>query len=222
MPNQRISFSKLDTARFISHLDLMRTFQRSFLRAGIPIRHTEGFNPHPFVSILLPLSVGFSSQCEILEFGLPDDISKKEVPARLNAVLPAGITVRRCYDALRPAKALAFVNYIVTFEYATGLPDGAKAALCSLLESESLVVTKESKKAKSGFTQVDLIPLIKSFTTEENHDSLTLCAVLRAQNPGLNPELITKAFVSRCPEFTPDLASYHRRAVLDESLCNFE
>ena len=70
MPKHRLAFSKADTAKFISHLDLMRTFQRSFLRAGIAIKHTEGFNPHAFVSIPLPLSVGYSSQCEILEFGL--------------------------------------------------------------------------------------------------------------------------------------------------------
>ena len=70
MPKHRLAFSKADTAKFISHLDLMRTFQRSFLRAGIAIKHTEGFNPHPFVSIALPLSVGYSSQCEILEFGV--------------------------------------------------------------------------------------------------------------------------------------------------------
>lgn len=67
MPKHRLAFSKADTAKFISHLDLMRTFQRSFLRAGIAIKHTEGFNPHAFVSIPLPLSVGFSSGCEVLE-----------------------------------------------------------------------------------------------------------------------------------------------------------
>ncbi len=67
MPKHTLAFSKADTAKFISHLDLMRTFQRSFLRAGIAIKHTEGFNPHAFVSIPLPLSVGFSSGCEVLE-----------------------------------------------------------------------------------------------------------------------------------------------------------
>ena len=61
----RLAFSKADTAKFISHLDLMRTFQRSFLRAGIHIKHTEGFNPHAFVSIPLPLSVGYSSSCDM-------------------------------------------------------------------------------------------------------------------------------------------------------------
>ena len=67
MSEARIQFIKTDRARYISHLDLMRTFQRAFLRAGIPIKHTEGFNPHAFVSIPLPLSVGYSSACEVLE-----------------------------------------------------------------------------------------------------------------------------------------------------------
>ena len=66
----RLLFSKTGRAKYISHLDLMRTFQRAFARAKIAIKHTEGFHPHPFVSIALPLSVGYSSQCEILEFGL--------------------------------------------------------------------------------------------------------------------------------------------------------
>ena len=66
MPKDRLLFVKEGRARYISHLDLMRTFQRAFLRADIPIKHTEGFNPHPFISIALPLSLGFSSQCEIL------------------------------------------------------------------------------------------------------------------------------------------------------------
>ena len=49
----RLLFSKTGRAKYISHLDLMRTFQRAFARAGIQIKHTEGFNPHPFVSIAL-------------------------------------------------------------------------------------------------------------------------------------------------------------------------
>ena len=63
MSDQRIQFIKTGRARYISHLDLMRTFQRAFLRAGLHVKHTEGFNPHAYVSIALPLSVGFSSHC---------------------------------------------------------------------------------------------------------------------------------------------------------------
>mgnify|MGYP002574509980 CR=1 FL=1 len=67
MSKLRLLFVKEAQASYISHLDLMRTFQRAFFRAGLDIRHTEGFNPHAFVSIPLPLPVGFSSACEVLE-----------------------------------------------------------------------------------------------------------------------------------------------------------
>lgn len=221
MPDQRILFSKSDNARYISHLDLMRTFQRAFQRAGIPIRHTEGFNPHAFVSIALPLSVGFSSRCEILEFGLLDGVSKREVPKRLNKALPAGITVHKCYDAERKVKELRYVNYIVTMEYESGLPSGAETAVQNLLGQDSLVVKKKSKKSKTGETEVDVIPLIQRSTVEARRDMLALDLILCAQNPGLNPELICAAIREHYPEYTPDFITFHRKAVLDEDLKPF-
>ena len=214
MPKHRLAFSKADTAKFISHLDLMRTFQRSFLRADIAVKHTEGFNPHAFVSIPLPLSVGFSSACEVLECQVLN-VPLEEVPARINAALPAGITVTRCYEAVRPVKELCYVNYIVTLEYETGAPFGAERDIQALLERDSLVMTKRSKKAKSGFTEVDLIPLIARASVEERRDTIALDLVLKAQNPGLNPELVVAAVREHCPDASPDFVSIHRRAVLD-------
>ena len=214
MPKHRLAFSKADTAKFISHLDLMRTFQRSFLRADIAVKHTEGFNPHAFVSIPLPLSVGFSSSCEVLECQVLN-VPLEEVPARMNAALPAGITVTRCYEAVRPVKELCYVNYIVTLEYETGAPFGAERDIQALLERDSLVMTKRSKKAKSGFTEVDLIPLIARASVEERRDTIALDLVLKAQNPGLNPELVVAAVREHCPDASPDFVSIHRRAVLD-------
>ena len=222
MPDQRISFSKTGRARYISHLDLMRTFQRAFLRAGLTIRHTEGYHPHAFVSLPLPLSVGFSSVCETLEFELLGGGALEEVPERMNAVLPAGITVQRCYEAVRPVKELCYVNYIVTLEYEAGTPVGAENAIRALLSRDALVVTKKSKKAKSGETQVDLIPLIHRVDYEGRRDALTLNAVLRAQNPGLNPALILEAIGRECPQAAPDYVSYHRKRVLDQEFQPYE
>ena len=220
--DQRLQFSKTGRARYISHLDLMRTFQRAFLRADLHVRHTEGFNPHAYVSIPLPLSVGFSSECEIMEFGLPEGVEQREVPWRLTRVLPEGITVTRCYDAVRPFKALAYVNYIITLEYDAGAPVGAENAIRALLGRESLVVTKKSKKAKSGETQVDLIPLIKRVDLEGRRDAIVLDTLLQAQNPGLNPSLIVAAIEKECPEAAPDYVSYHRKQVLDKDLKPYE
>ena len=218
----RLLFSKAGTARYISHLDLMRTFQRAFARAGISIKHTEGFHPHPFVSIPLPLSVGFSSQCEVLEFGLTGGAEREEVPARLNAAMPSGITVHRCYEAEKPVKQLTYVNYIVTMEYDPGAPFGAERAIRDLLARESLVMDKRSKKAKSGVVQVDLIPLIAKATVEERRDTIALDLVLRAQNPGLNPTLLVDTLRQLCPQADPDFITYHRRSVLDQNFMPWE
>lgn len=213
----RLLFSKTGRAKYISHLDLMRTFQRAFSRANIPIKHTEGFHPHPFVSIALPLSVGYSSQCEILEFGLVGDTVREEVPARLTAVMPEGIVVHQCYVGEQKLKDLSFVNYIMNFEYPEGRPQEAEPAMQELLRRESLVVKKKSNKAKLGFTEVDLIPLIQSWNLECQSDTMTLDAVLSAQNPGLNPELLRGAFCQAYPDFAPDFVTFHRREVLTAS-----
>ena len=211
----RLLFTKTGRARYISHLDLMRTFQRAFFRAGIPLKHTEGFNPHPFISIALPLSVGYSSQCEILEFVLLDGVPREAVPRRLTAAMPEGILVHSCYPAERKLKELTYVNYIINMEYEEGRPQETETALKNLLSWDSLVVRKKSKKAKAGFTEVDLIPLIHSWNIQCQRDAMTLSADLRAQNPGLNPELIRASFCEAYPELAPDFVTFHRREVLD-------
>ena len=211
----RLLFSKIERAKYISHLDLMRTFQRAFARAKIPIKHTEGFHRHPFVSIALPLSVGYSSECEILEFSLLDGVSPEEVPARLTAAMPEGILVHECYPAQRKLKELAYINYIMNFEYPEGRPQECEPAIAQLLGQESLVVQKKSNKSKKGYTEVDLIPLIREWSVECQSDTMTLNMVVSAQNPGLNPELIRGAFCEAYPQFAPNFVTFHRREILD-------
>lgn len=212
----RLLFSKIGRSKYISHLDLMRTFQRAFQRADLAIKHTEGFNPHPFISILLPLSTGFSSQCEILEFQLLESIAMSDVPARLNAVLPEGITVDACYEEGRKVKEMTFVDYRLTMEYENGIPADAVAAWNEMLNRESLEVIKKSKKAKSGETTVDIAKLVKSFCVTLEDDSVVLGARISAQNPGLNPQLLLTAFCREYPDLAPDFIGYHRLAVLDK------
>ena len=73
MAKLRLIFSKEGRAVYISHLDLMRTFQRVFMREGLILKHSQGFHPHPIISFALPLSVGQSSRCEILDFEVMSD-----------------------------------------------------------------------------------------------------------------------------------------------------
>lgn len=217
MSDQRILFTKSGTAKYISHLDLMHTMERAFLRAGITIRHTAGFHPHPYVSIPLPLPLGFSSQCELLEFGLVEGSTVEELPQKMNQALPAGIQVLQCYDGGLPFKRLAYVRYDITLEFETPLADQAAQAFRDLLSRESFVVQKRSKKAKSGFTEVDIIPLVEAVEEIRPEGTfLYLTLLLKAQNPGLNPDVLLQGFWGEHPELPMIYTACHRREILDE------
>ena len=98
----RLLFKKTGNAVWMSHLDLMRVFQRAFKRAGLPLTHTQGFNPRPSVSIALPLSVGVESECELLDFDLDgEQVPCDEILTRLNRALVEGVQVLQVYEAGR-------------------------------------------------------------------------------------------------------------------------
>ena len=97
MDKLRLRFEKTGRAVYISHLDLMAVMQRAFARADLPLKFSEGFNPHPQISILLPLSVGIASICELMDFRLLEERDLKTLPERLTAVLPDGIRALEAY-----------------------------------------------------------------------------------------------------------------------------
>ena len=103
----RMRFDKTGRAVYISHLDLMHTLQRVFLRAGYRLKYSEGFNPHPVVSIAVPLSVGCASVCEIMDFSLLDEeVDFPKLREDLNRSMPEGITVTEIYVPERKASAI--------------------------------------------------------------------------------------------------------------------
>ena len=217
MADQRILFSKGGTAKYISHLDLMHTMERAFLRAGITIRHTEGFHPHPYVYNPQPQPLGFSSDCEIMEFGLVSGCSREELPERMNRTLPQGIEVKTCYEGGAAFKKLAFVRYAITLEFSAPVAEQAAADFRALTSRESFVVKKRSKKAKSGFTEVDVIPLIEAVeAVESKGDTLHLTLLLKAQNPGLNPDVLLRGFGEEFPALPLCYSACHRVELLDE------
>ena len=219
MHKHRLLFAKTGRACYISHLDLMRTFPRAFLRAGLDVKQTEGFNQHSFVSIALPLSLGYESCCEILEFELLSPVPLDEVPGRMNAVLPEGLEVLKCYESEVPVTQIGWLDWQCRLSFDSGVPEGAKEQFLALYQTDSLVIQKPSKKSKKGYTELDLIPLIHSMELTEWEGGLMLHAVLAAQNPGLNPDIVVSTAKERCPLFQPDFAEYRRCEVLNG---NFE
>jgi len=210
----RLLFEKRGNAVWISHLDLMRLFQRAFKRAGLPLKHTQGFNPRPSVSIALPLSVGVESGCELLDFELEGEYPGSEaVRDRLNRALVSGVRVLDVYEAGRKIKELALLRCRVKLEYDSGVPEGLTDRIRRVFASESLLV---EKKSKNGPVQQDLIPMIKRMDVF-SRDGNTVCleAVVCCQNPSLNPMQLAAAVETHMPDAKPDHALCARLELYD-------
>ena len=196
----RLLFEKTGNAVWISHLDLMRLFQRAFKRAGLQLKHTQGFNPRPSVSIALPLSVGVESNCELLEFDLDgQEIDAQEIKERLNRALIAGITVHDVYDKGRKYGELSLLSCQLQLQYDSKVPEGTVVELTNLFARSSVVLPK---KTKSGIQDQDIIPMIRRIEFEQRgEDIVTVDALICCQNPTLNPAQIPLAITTFLPEF---------------------
>ena len=211
----RILFEKKGNAVWISHLDLMRLFQRAFKRAGLPLTHTQGFNPRPSVSIALPLSVGVESCCELLDFDLDGDkVANRIVRGKLNDYLLPGIRVIKVYDNGQKIKNLALLDTIVTMEYDAGVPADAVSRLTAFFAREEILVEKKTKT--NGIQDQNIIPMIKSLeVVQADEHTIQLKARVCCQNPTLNPMQLHGAVVRHLPELAPSFAKCERLELYD-------
>lgn len=212
----RLLFEKTGSAVWMSHLDLMRLFQRAFKRAGLPLTHTQGFNPRPSVSIALPMSVGVSSACELLDFDLEGEIpSCKIIQQALNSVLVAGVRVLDVYSQGRKIRDLSLLACQLDMEYDAGVPNNAEDKLRQLFSCDSLIV---EKRRKNGMVEQDIVPMIRRMNIQQ-HDShtLRLTALHCCQNPTLNPLQIPAAIEKYLPELKPDFSKCHRLEIYDST-----
>ena len=213
MSKLRLLFVKEAQASYISHLDLLRTFQRAFPRTELEIKHTQGYHPHPVMSIVLPLPVGQSSDCELLDFEVTQDTDGAGIAGTLNTGMPMGLRVLDCYVATRPVRELAYLRADVELEYDSGVPSGAVEALRELFARSELVIQKRTKR--KDLADVDIAPMIRSVAMTEGDGVIRADVTVQAQNPGLNPQLLGKAIERYLPELTPDFIRVRRKAVLD-------
>jgi radical SAM-linked protein len=212
----RLLFEKKGNAVWISHLDLMRLFQRGFKRAGLPLTHTQGFNPRPSVSIALPMSVGVESVCELLDFELEGDgYDLVEICRKLNDTLCDGVKVLTVYEGGRKLKELSLMDCCVTLEYDDGIPQGAEDSLRELFSRESVTV---EKKNKNGVTQQNIIPMIHSMEISgTDNNTINLLCRICCQNPTLNPMQICAAIERYLPDVKPDFSKCARMEIFDEN-----
>lgn len=203
--NYYLIYEKTENAKYVSHLDFVRMFGRAMRRARLPIAFSEGFNPHPLLGFALPLSVGYTSECEILEITLTEPISPKEIMVALNAVLPQGVRITGACEGKSRMKALDYALYIVKAE---NLPESA----AEFLARESILI---EKKTKSGIKETDIRPDIKSINILSDRMEIVVRAGSRAN---LKPEVVVNAMNRYIDGYESGECEYHRKAIYDAQM----
>ncbi len=189
MKNVRLWYKKQGTAKYASHLDLVRCFSRAVRRAGIPIWYTEGFNPKPYMTFALPLSLGQQGLREPLDIRIVDEISPDDIAERLNDALPEGLSIVGAGESVMEPKEIAFALYSVELEFSS---EDEAAHFAG--EAEKIISGGElnaQKKSKKGIKTVNLCEMIEDFSVSQNADICKISMTVAAGNTlNLNAELL--------------------------------
>lgn len=165
----RVKFIKTGYLKYLSHLDLVRLFIRAFSRANIPVKFSEGFNPHPKFSIGNPLPLGTESLAEYMDIELIEDMDPKEFMQKLNPILPKDIQIIKAAGSVTKASLSSIIKWS---EYDIRLMveekekrDLFENKLDAWKDLQSLQITKKKKKGKKKIDiRIDILPLIGSIT----------------------------------------------------------
>ena len=190
MREVRLRFSKLGNLKYISHLDINRAMGRALKRAEIPLWYTEGFNPHPYMSFSLPLSLGVESLCESVDIRLIGDISNDEIKKRMNSVLPDNLKIIDVYDTFRDNSEIMYSDYVYKFQFLDN--ELALSKIKAVLDSPEIMALKKGKQGrKRVFKETDIKAFIDKYNISIRDDLIVLnIRLLAGTEKNLNPSLL--------------------------------
>ena len=200
--NYYLRYEKTENVKYVSHLDFVRMFGRALRRAHLPIAYSEGFNPHPLLGFALPLSVGYTSECEILEIALTEELSTDEIKESFNRVLPDGVKILSVHEGKSNMKKLDIALYQV-------FPEKTPAGIVEFLAMDKILI---EKKTKSGIKETDIRPDIKDIKVTLGKIEMTLSAGSRNN---LKPEVVIAAMNKYIAGYNSGDCRYHRKQIFD-------
>jgi len=185
----RVEFIKGDRARHISHLDLLRTWERAMRRAGLPVAMSQGFNPHPKMVPASSLPVGQTSRAEIMEVVLSEPVSPAEFVRRINAAMPDGLRITRAKEVPAEAGSPAALVSGAVYEArpwgearssphdeaseASIAASAVTSAVERFLAADEVRISRETEK---GRRETDLRPLVHGLRWEDGRLTMALAA----------------------------------------------
>lgn len=189
MNKYRLKYQKSEQAQYISHLDFVRTIGRTFKRANLPLKYTQGFNPHIIMSVALPISVGVLSDSEYMDIELTESIGTAELINRINGNIPLGLKI---IDAKKLTEEDKSFNKIDSAKYIVHTTGTGCKEIEKLLELDCVEVEKKTKK---GISNVDIkkdIRNVEYVGTEDEYD-VFIMHLSAGSNSNLKPETVLKA-----------------------------
>lgn len=205
----RMKFTKTGRAKYISHLDLMRCFQRCIRRAELPIAYSEGFHPHMQIVFAAALSLGFESEYEVIELELSENLSFEEVKTRMQEVLPEGIDIISCYAPVHKMGQIAYAEYEIMLECSDA--EDLFMQWREFITQDKIVV---EKKTKRGFREIDLKEFTECLSEKISGNTLIFNLRLPAGSTvNVNPSLLIDEFRKNEKVFF-DFPKYCRKKLL--------
>ena len=209
MSNYILKYSRDDRVKYISHLDFVRLFHRTIRRTGMNFMFSQGFNPHPIMTVAQPLSVGVTSDCEYMKVGFDGEYSEQEIVDTINGAFPPGykiLAAKRIEGKEIDLTKLNRAVYTVEIEYE------GKADVDTLLANKEL---KVMKKSKSGVKESDIRPYIYSIEKiSDDNGILTLKMCIAVGSVyNLKPQSVIDAMEKYCDNFKSGFVSVHRNSM---------
>lgn len=190
----RLRYAKTGPARFTSHRDFGRAFERALRRAGIPMAYSSGFSPHPRISYANASPTGAATQAEYLEIGLAARLELSQVVTDLNAALPPGMEILAASESRESSLGDLLEASAWTIELGGVDPDLLESAVRAVLEASEVMV---DRMTKSGLRTFDARPAIVTLTVQDGAVKL----VSRQQTPLVRPDDVINAMSKLEPRF---------------------
>lgn len=202
----RLRFGKGDPMRFTGHLDLHHTWERTLRRAGVPVEHTQGYNPRMRLNLGLALPLGFTSDCELIDIWLEEPRKPAQLLDALQRAAPPGLSIHDAQEIESGEPTLQVL--ILSASYGARIPDVSSQddipeRVRDLLSKPELLRTRRGKS-------YDLRPLIESLEISEADDDDVTLVMRLAARPGATgrPEEVLLAL-----DLDPLAARIHRKAL---------
>lgn len=205
-----LKYGRDDRVKFISHLDFVRCFHRAVRRSKLNFEFSQGFNPHPVMTIAQPLPVAVTSECEYMKVGLITSLNNEQVTAELNRAMPPGFTF---YKAQRLKAKEIDLTKINMAEYIVEIECNIVGDIDQLMSQQELIVPKKTKK---GISDSDIRPHIFEAETLGFGNGIQTVRMLLScgSQYNLRPETVVSAMEKYCDGFRSTFVAVHRKRML--------